>query len=468
MVRPERVRQVGSGDAVGTGPVVYAMNRDCRLHDNWAYLYARMRAEEAKRPLVVVYNLAPGFLGGGLRAHLFKLAGLREVEAHAKVLSTPFFIVPADGVASFVEEYDAHSLVTDFSPLRLQQTWLKDTAMRVRCPVYEVDAHNIIPAWVVSEKLEFAARTIRPKIHRHIASYLEEFPGLRAHAIPFTGTVPEIDWSTREKGPDAGLGVAPASWVVPGYAAGMKALSTFVTERLHRYGEARNDPNMHGQSGLSPYFHYGHISPQRAALEALKDVAHKHESPGDVAARVMDARKNGSGEKGNSIAAFLEELIVRRELSDNFCLYNPHYDSVEGFASWATTTLNAHRADERAYVYTYEEFEGARTHDDLWNAAQRELIRTGKMHGYLRMYWAKKILEWTATPEDAMAITIRLNDTYELDGRDPNGYAGIAWSIGGVHDRPWFTRPIFGTVRYMARSGCEKKFDVPEYIARFS
>jgi deoxyribodipyrimidine photo-lyase len=167
-------------------------------------------------------------------------------------------------------------------------------------------------------------------------------------------------------------------------------------------------------------------------------------------------------------SAYLEELIIRRELSDNFCWYNEYYDTVESFPEWAKKSYYRFRHDKREYIYTLKQFEHAKTHDELWNAAQMEMIITGKMHGYMRMYWAKKILEWTATPTDAMNIAIYLNDTYELDGRDPNGYAGIAWSIGGVHDRAWFERPIFGQVRYMARSGCEKKFNVKAYIEKWT
>jgi deoxyribodipyrimidine photo-lyase len=163
-------------------------------------------------------------------------------------------------------------------------------------------------------------------------------------------------------------------------------------------------------------------------------------------------------------AAFLEELVVRRELSDNFCFYNPDYDNPNGFPDWAKRSLAAHKNDPREYVYALSEFEASKTHDDLWNAAQNELRRRGKMHGYLRMYWAKKILEWTPSVEEAMRIAITLNDRYELDGRDPNGYAGIAWSIGGVHDRAWFDRPIYGKVCYMNRNGCATKFSVDTYI----
>ncbi len=159
---------------------------------------------------------------------------------------------------------------------------------------------------------------------------------------------------------------------------------------------------------------------------------------------------------------------MRRELADNFCFYNEHYDNFKGFPDWAKKTLNEHRHDRREYLYSLEQLETAQTHDDLWNAAQKEMMKTGKMHGYMRMYWAKKILEWTETPEEALKIAICLNDKYELDGRDPNGYVGVAWSIGGVHDRAWFPRPIFGKVRYMSYRGAQSKFDVKAYIKKVS
>jgi deoxyribodipyrimidine photo-lyase len=203
----------------------------------------------------------------------------------------------------------------------------------------------------------------------------------------------------------------------------------------------RNDPAKDGQSNLSPYMHFGHISAQRIALDVS----------------MSDINKE-------SREAFLEELIVRRELSDNFCFYNAHYDNFDGFPEWGKKTLNAHRKDKREYLYNIKQFENAETHDDLWNAAQIQMLKTGKMHGYMRMYWAKKILEWTESPEKAMEIAIYLNDRYELDGRDPNGYTGIAWSIGGLHDRAWNERPVFGKIRYMSYNGCKTKFDVIKYI----
>jgi deoxyribodipyrimidine photo-lyase len=176
---------------------------------------------------------------------------------------------------------------------------------------------------------------------------------------------------------------------------------------------------------------------------------------------------SSSGFDPDIIGSFLEELIVRRELSDNFCFYNSYYDSVVGFQDWALKTLEAHRRDPRPYLYSPVQLEKARTHDLFWNAAQRQMVQTGKMHGYMRMYWAKKILEWTPSPEEAMEIAIELNDRYELDGRDPNGYAGIAWSIGGVHDRAWAERPVFGKVRYMNEAGLRRKFDFAPYLARY-
>ncbi len=219
----------------------------------------------------------------------------------------------------------------------------------------------------------------------------------------------------------------------------------FLQDGLERFHTDRNDPLADGQSGLSPWLHFGHLAPQRAAMEALK------------------AAPETEGTK-----AFIEELVVRRELSDNFCLYGEDYDSVKSFPDWAKKTLDEHRKDEREHLYDLKEFEESKTQDELWNAAQTEMVKTGKMHGYMRMYWAKKILEWSPSPEKAIKTAIPLNDRYEMDGRDPNGYAGIAWSIGGVHDRAWPERPVYGKIRYMNAAGSRRKFDVDAYFRRFS
>jgi deoxyribodipyrimidine photo-lyase len=218
-------------------------------------------------------------------------------------------------------------------------------------------------------------------------------------------------------------------------------LKAFLKNKLGFYEERSNNPTADGLSNLSPYLHFGQISAQRVALEVSR----------------TEAQQNGK-------EAFLEELIVRRELSDNFCYYNENYDHFEGFPNWAKETLNKHRNDTRPYIYSLDTLEDARTHDELWNAAQRQMIVKGKMHGYMRMYWAKKILEWTPSPEEALRIANYLNDRYELDGRETNGYVGVAWSIGGVHDRAWPERPVFGKIRYMSYNGCKSKFKVDAYI----
>jgi deoxyribodipyrimidine photo-lyase len=219
-------------------------------------------------------------------------------------------------------------------------------------------------------------------------------------------------------------------------------MHAFMALGLDRYDQTSRDPNAHGLSGLSPWLHFGQIAPQSVALEA-----------------VASPRTEGQ-------QAFLEQLIVRRELADNFCMHNPHYDSIGGIPAWGRATLDKHRDDIREYVYARDAWERAATHDPLWNAAQHEMVRTGSMHGYMRMYWAKKILEWSKTPEDAIRTAIYLNDRYQLDGRDPNGYVGVLWSMGGLHDRPWKERSVFGTVRYMNAAGCKRKFDVERYVEK--
>jgi deoxyribodipyrimidine photo-lyase len=220
-------------------------------------------------------------------------------------------------------------------------------------------------------------------------------------------------------------------------------LRRFLDHKLGGYPDASRNPAIDGLSNLSPYIHFGQISAQRVALEA-----------------------NAAGADPAARDAFLEELIVRRELADNFCLYNPHYDTPQGFPAWARQTLSDHARDARPYTYSRDRLEAGETHDDLWNAAQQEMVQSGKIHSYLRMYWAKKILEWTVSPDEALQTVIDLNDRYEIDGRDPNGYAGAAWCIGGVHDRAWGERPIFGKIRYMSYNGCKSKFDVSAYIRR--
>jgi deoxyribodipyrimidine photo-lyase len=422
------------------------MSRDQRVHDNWALSYAIEIAENEDRPVMVIFSLADRFLESTWRQYDFLLKGLRKVESGLSSLNIPFMVLmgdPATTIPQFIRQYRISRMVVDFDPLRIKQKWQKETISQIDITVDEVDAHNIVPCRIVTDKEEYAASTFRPKITRLLPEFLDEFPPLIQQRENFHKQ--RINWEAIAISLKTDHSVRPVEWLTPGERGARAVLEKFLERYMEGYADNRNDPNVKYASGLSPYLHFGHISAQRIALEVIKNVP-----------------RSGHSE------AFLEELIVRRELSDNFCFYNHEYDSIAAFRPWALKTLNDHRNDPREYLYSMSQFEKALTHDSLWNAAQMEMVFTGSMPGYLRMYWAKKILEWSAAPEEALHTAIRLNDRYQLDGRDPNGYVGCAWSIGGVHDRPWSERNVYGKIRYMNRKGCERKFDVNRYIARIN
>lgn len=441
MIDDRRIQKLNDKELLKLGPVIYWMSRDQRVKDNWALLYAQQLSLKNKAPLAVVFSLNPRFLEATFRQYDFMIKGLKEVEEELNSQNVSFFLLegePQDTILKFANKHEVSAVVTDFSPLKIGRKWRNELAKNLEVPFFEVDTHNIVPCFYASQKQEFAAYTIRPKINKLLSEFLTDIPNLKhqEHTIKKE----KIDWDKIYRSLDINLEVKPVDWIKPGYKNGMKMLSNFISERLHDYNEDRNNPNLEKISNLSPYLHFGQIASQRIAY--------------DINQKVKNTIKD----------SFLEELIVRKELADNFCYFNQNYDKVEGFPNWAQESHKKHVKDKREYIYSKHEFEKALTHDPLWNAAQLEMVKTGKMHGYLRMYWAKKILEWTESPEDALKIAIYLNDKYELDGRDPNGYTGIAWSIGGVHDRPWFTRPIFGQIRYMSYNGCKSKFDVEKYI----
>ncbi len=428
------------------GMIVYWMSRDQRLRDNWALLYAQELALSTEQPLAVVFCLVPEFLDATWRQYGFMLKGLIELEAELRTMNIRFFLLqgqPEDQVVHFCRSRKVGALVCDFSPLRINRGWKNKVAENARVPFFEVDTHNIVPCWFVSPKQEYAAYTLRPKLHRVLPDFLTDIPPVRKHPYGTVEGAAGTDWDRAEKALELDRGLPEVQWMLPGEAAGQKAMDAFVREKLADYAEERNDPSKNGQSDLSPYLHFGQLSAQRLAYEVSR-----------------------AGMAEESTDAFLEELVVRKELSDNFCFHNPYYDSVEGFPRWAKETLALHEGDEREHLYSLDVLEKGQTHDQLWNAAQLEMVKRGKMHGYMRMYWAKKILEWTKSPQQAMATAICLNDKYSLDGRDPNGYVGIAWSIGGVHDRAWGERPIFGKIRYMSYRGSRTKFDVAGYIEK--
>ena len=349
------------------------MSRDQRVEDNHALLYAQNLAIERKVPLIIVFCLAPSFEGATSRHYSFMLRGLQEVETAAGILNIPFVLLmgdPAEMISGFAAETGAGAVVTDFNPLRISRQWKEKAVKLLTIPLYEVDAHNIIPAWITSQKAEYSARTIRPKILKLLPQYLMEIPSLVVHPFTMSNEFSPVNWEAAGRFVHLDQNVS-FTHVKPGAIAALQALESFISGKLDRYPDDKNDPSKEALSNLSPYLHFGQVSPQRVALEVQK-----------------------AG--GPGAAVYLEELIIRRELADNYCLYNPQYDSFDGFPPWAGKTLKAHWDDPRSYIYTSEEFESASTHDPLWNAAQMEMVKTGKMHGYMRMYWAKKILEWSS------------------------------------------------------------------------
>ncbi len=458
-INPKRIHIIKECPHVN-GTVAYWMGREMRMNDNWALLFAQSLAIKYKMPFAVVFCLPPTFLEATERAYGFILKGFQETELLLKEKNIPFYLLlgtPEQEIPKFVSRNNVSKLVADFNPLNVVNYFKNAVSEKINASFYEVDAHNIVPTRIASDKQEFGAYTIRPKIHRLLPEFLDEFPAVRKHPFIWNDIVPIIDWEKAKKSLTINRTVKEVDWIIPGEASALSSMKDFLKKHLSLYDSARNNPTLNGQSNLSPFLHFGHLAPQRVALEIVKIT-------GKNIQEVVQKNKNGSANNLGNEEALLEELIVRREISDNFTHYNRNYEKFEGFPAWAQLSINEHRNDKREYVYTLEQFEQALTHDDLWNAAQNQMVYFGKMHGYMRMYWAKKILEWTPSPEEALLIGNYLNDKYELDGRDPNGYTGLAWSIGGVHDRAWFDRPVFGKIRYMNYNGCKNKFDVNEYI----
>jgi deoxyribodipyrimidine photo-lyase len=334
-------------------------------------------------------------------------------------------------------------VVTDRGYTRIQRLWRATAAERIDCPLIQVESDIVVPVETASNKEETAARTLRPKIHREMHNYLIPVEETEVRRKVRDAGLESLDPAggdelLRELGLNKGPGRVDA--FAGGTARARELLEMFIASKLDRYDADRNDPCLDGLSDLSPYIHFGQISPVYVAI------------------RVQDARSPGT-------AAFLEELIIRRELAVNFVHHNEGYNSFQGLPRWCRETLMEHGMDERPYTYSLEQLEQARTHDPYWNSAQTQMVKTGKMHGYMRMYWGKKIMEWTGSVEDAYSIALYLNDRFELDGRDPNGYAGVAWCFG-KHDRPWAARPVFGSIRYMNDKGLKRKFDADAYVTK--
>jgi deoxyribodipyrimidine photo-lyase len=414
--------------------VLYWMQQSQRSRFNHALEYAIERANELRKPPVVVFGLMDDYPQANERHYAFMLEGLVDTARQLEKRGIRFVLKrgqPQEVAVHFASQ--AALLVCDRGYLRHQRRWRDHVADRAPCLVVQVESDVVVPVEVVSDKAEFAARTIRPKIHRLLKGYLTPLSARRVSVksldLHISGDPITLEGLKLDRS------VGRVSRFKGGESEARRLLDRFVQSKLSDYDDARNEPAAEATSLLSPYLHFGQISPLEIALAA------------------------GESDK------YLEELIVRRELSMNFVQFQPKYDSYEGLPEWAKRTLDKHRSDIRPQIYTRQQLEAGQTSDRWWNAAQREMVRSGFMHNTMRMYWGKKILEWSATPEEAFQTALELNNTCELDGRDPNSYAGVAW-VFGLHDRPWGERPIFGQVRYMNAAGLQRKFDMEAYARR--
>ncbi len=439
------VRRAGEPEADGRC-VVYWMQRAQRATDNPALDAAIEAANELRRPVVVFFGLHPKYPNANERHYAFLIQGLEETKRRIEARGAAFVFrpFPDHDLLRFCAEVKPSLVVGDENPMREPEAWRQSAARKLTIPFWTVEADVVAPSKLFPKE-EYAARTIRPKLCKLLPIFLRRPDNLQARYRWNEKDRPagqEIDPTRLLKDLPLDRSATPVSSFRGGTSEGMRLLRRFINERLANYDAARNQPHLAGTSELSAYLHFGHLGPLTIAMAVSE-------------AEAPEAAK----------AAFLEELIVRCELAINFVARNPDYDRLAGCPEWARKTLAERADDPRPYLYTEAQLESAETHDPLWNAAQMEMAVTGRMHGYMRMYWAKKILEWTRAPEEAFEIAVRLNDRYELDGRDPNGYTGVAWAIGGKHDRPWAPRrAVFGLIRYMSADGCARKFDTRAYI----
>jgi deoxyribodipyrimidine photo-lyase len=429
--------------------VVYWMQRAVRIVDNPALGVAIEAANLLGLPVVVYFSVIPNYPNANLRHYHFLQQGLRDVAEDAAQRGVGFVVRrhPNNSLEAFLEETEAALLIGDENPCREPERWRRVLAKRLKIPFWTVDADVVVPSRVFDRSFVLLHH-FRPHLKRELPKYL----------VAPQKISPIYKWKPRTSLPSFDLSrditegftkldrsVGPVDSFVGGTHAAMQRLKQFVNFELKDYEETRNHPEKTGTSRLSPYLHFGNIGPLTIAL-AVEAAVKAGKAPAVA------------GEK------FLDELIGWRELAVLFVRHEPNYDNWECAAPWARKTLLEHAGDPRPHRYTLAQLERGETYDDLWNAAQRQMVDTGWMHNYMRMYWGKKILEWAPDPARAFEWAVVLNDKYELDGRDPNGYAGIAWAIVGRHDRPWFDRPIFGLVRTMTGASTAKKFNAATYI----
>jgi deoxyribodipyrimidine photo-lyase len=444
-----RVKALNDGKFNENGKfVIYWMSQTHRANFNHSLEFAIDLSNAYRKPLLVYFPITDRYKYSNARYYKFMLDGILEAKKSIEERGIKFVIEKVDDIKQRVVEIsrDAFALITDKAYLKFYRRLNQYVADKLDIPVYEVESDVCVPVEIVSDRLEPYAFGFRKKIYSIMDAFIVELKPreVKIKSVSLDFGIGELTLKDSLEildilNIDKSVSLSP---FVGGYSQARKYLEEFIERKLHKYKDFRSHPELDYQSNLSPYLHFGQISPIEVVLEVLS--------------------KYG---KDENVDSFFNELIVWRELARNFCYYNPNYNHYEGIPDWAKETLEEHKKDRREYIYTLEELESAKTHDEYWNSAQLELLKTGKMHNYMRMYWCKKIIEWTDDPKKAFDIACYLNDKYELDGRDPNGYAGISWCFG-THDRPWKERKIFGKVRYMSASGLEAKFDIKKYVEK--
>jgi len=448
MIEQQRIRRRNDASPGDGRYVLYWMQQSQRAMHNPALEYAIERGDELDVPVVVVFGLYAAYPDANRRHFAFMLEGLAETASVLTERGIKLLVrlgEPPQLVAGLAA--DAALLVWDRGYLRRQRRWRDELVDALTLPIIEVEGDVVVPVECASDKREWAARTIRPKIVSRQDDFIRRLdaatPGKSSLPLDVTGDVDVRDWRRLLDELDVDDSVAPSPAFRGGTNAARDRITAFLRSALPGYADARNDPATPRVSGLGPYLHFGQISPVEIAYKVCRSTSASDEDK----------------------AAFLEELIVRRELAVNFVFYTRDYDSYESLPDWARKTLAEHAGDERPVLYDRKRLEAADTDDPYWNAAMNEMRATGYMHNHMRMYWGKKILEWSESPQQAYDTALYLNNRYFLDGRDANSWTNVGW-LFGLHDRAWTERGIFGKVRYMNARGLERKFDVGAYVDR--
>lgn len=446
-IQVERIQHLNDLEPQAGNYVLYWMQQSQRAEHNHALEYAIQQANDLGQPLLVGFGLTDDYPEANLRHYRFMLEGLQDTQAALAERGIKLVVRQGspDQVALELGQ-QASMVVTDRGYLRPQKQWRDRVAQAADRRVVQVESDVVVPVEQVSQKAEYAARTIRPKIHRYLDQFLIDLCPTPLDHPSLTLDLKGLDLSdldTLLSKLQLDRSVQPVSHHFRGgLSAAKRVLQDFIQNRFSTYTQNRNQPQTSDVSHMSKYLHFGQISPVYLALQIRE---------AEISSENRDS--------------YLEELIVRRELPMNFVHYTPDYDAYSCIPAWAKQTLADHQEDDRPHQYSRSELEAAATHDPYWNAAMKEMKYTGYMHNYMRMYWGKKILEWCDTPEEAHQTVLALNNKYFLDGRDANSFANVAW-IFGVHDRGWTERPIFGKVRYMSAGGLERKADPKAYIQK--